>query len=43
MGKGTTGKNEMIQPTDNRWMISKATESCDIRGGHKEEKVDEDG
>ena len=24
-------------------MISKATESCDISGGQKEEKVNEDG
>ena len=43
MGKGTTGQSQMIQPTDNRWMFSKATESHDTSGTQKEEKVDEDG
>ena len=33
----------MIQPTDNRWTLSKATESHDTSGNQKEEKVDEDG
>ena len=43
MGKGTMGQSQMIQPTDNRWTFSKATESCDTSGSQKEEKVDEDG
>ena len=43
MGKRTTGPSQTLQPTDYRWMISKATESCDISGGQKEEKIDEDG
>ena len=42
-GKRTTGLSQTLQPTDNRWTISKATESCDISGSQKEEKVNEDG
>ena len=43
MGKRTTGQSQTLQLMDHRWTISKATESCDISGGEKEEKVDEDG
>ena len=32
-GKRTTGPSQMLQPTNYRWTISKATESCDISGG----------
>ena len=47
-GGSSTGKRTMVlsqtlQPTDYRWTISKGTESCDISGGQKEEKVYEDG
>ena len=37
------GQSQMIQPTNNRWTLSKATESHDTSGSQKEEKVDEDG
>ena len=42
-GKRTMGQGQTLQPKDHRWMISKATESCDISGAQKEEKVNEDG
>ena len=42
-GKRAMGQSQTLQPTDHRWMISKATESCDISGGQKAEKVNEDG
>ena len=38
MGKGTMGQSQMIQPTDNRWMLSEATKSCDTSGNQKEKK-----
>ena len=41
--KEQSGQSQTIQPTDNRWTFSKATESHDTSGTQKEEKVDEDG
>ena len=38
MGKRTTGQSQTLQPKDHRWMISKATESCDISGAKKRKK-----
>ena len=42
-GKGTKRQSQTVQPEDNKWTVSKATESCNASGSQKEEKVDEDG
>ena len=43
MGKVTEGQGQMLQPTDHKWMVPKATKSCNAGGAQEEEKVDESG